>query len=66
MTAEIHNLDRGAFVRELLAARPHRYDLRAWSDGYQIFDRGELIATFHGPQFALAGRLLRLLREDAK
>jgi hypothetical protein len=44
---------------------PERYDLRQWFDGWKIYDRGDLIATFHGPQLDLAGKLLRLLREDA-
>lgn len=66
------NLNRGAFVRELLGPRAiptpptERYELRTWADGYRIFDRGELIASFHGPQLDLAWRLLKALRADAE
>lgn len=69
MTAEIHTLNRGAFIRELLEARRSpapRYDLRTWAHGYAIYENGDVVATIHGPQFDLAARLLRLLREDAK
>lgn len=47
-------------------APPERYVLHAGLDGYVIRDRGEVIATFHGPQFGLASRLLGMLKaEDA-
>lgn len=42
-----------------------RFQLRAWIDGYAIYDRGIRISTIHGPQFSLACRLLRLLRDVA-
>jgi hypothetical protein len=60
--------NRGSFVRELLAALRSpapRYTLYANLDGYCITERGEVIATIHGPQFELASRLLRMLQEDA-
>jgi hypothetical protein len=56
----------GAFVRELLGSPRERYDLRAWVHGYAIYDRGDVIATFHGPQFDLASKVLRLLREEER
>lgn len=46
--------------------RSDRYDLRSWSDGYAIYDHGQLVATFHGPQFDLAGRVLMSLRAEDK
>lgn len=60
--------NHSAFIRELMGdsyvdqPRPERYELRAFSDGYRITDRGELIATFHGPQYELAAGLLRRLK----
>lgn len=43
-----------------------RYDLRGWANGYAIYDNGDLICTFHGPQWDLASATLRRLREDAE
>lgn len=66
MTAEIHTLNRGAFIRELLEARRSpapRYDLRTWAHGYAIYENDEVVATIHGPNIELASRLLRMLRE---
>lgn len=42
-----------------------RFTLRPWSNGYVIYDRGQLICTFHGPQWGLASATLKRLREDA-
>lgn len=57
---------RGSFVRELMERRAQpadRYELHAWTDGYVIRDRGEVICRFHGPQSGLASKVLRLLVE---
>jgi hypothetical protein len=45
-------------------AERERFELRAWSGGYAIYDRGGLICTFHGPQYDRAAKVMRLLRED--
>jgi hypothetical protein len=43
-----------------------RYQLRGWAGGYRIYDHGELICTFHGPQFDLAAKTLRRLKDEAE
>jgi hypothetical protein len=45
---------------------PPRFDIRGYVDGWQIFDRGELIVTVRGPRFEFASKILRQLREDAE
>jgi hypothetical protein len=45
---------------------PPRFDIRGHFDGWQIFDRGELIVTVRGPRFEFASKILRQLREDAE
>lgn len=59
----------GCFITELMALRQpvepvERYRLFATADGYAIRDRGVVIARFEGPQFELAGKLLRLLKAE--
>lgn len=44
---------------------PERYDLTATLDGYAIYDFGQRIATFEGPQLGLASKLLRSLKAEA-
>lgn len=61
-----------AFIRELLGdayvdqPASDRYDLHGWDDGYEITDRGEVICVFRGPQWELAGKVLRLLKADVE
>lgn len=43
-----------------------RFQLRGWSGGYAIYDREDLIATFHGPQIDLAWATVQRLREGAR
>lgn len=57
-------------VRSMLLAsveliEGERYELRSWVDGYRIYDRGEVICVFHGPQFDLASKVLRMLRDES-
>jgi hypothetical protein len=42
-----------------------RYQLRGWVGGYRVTDRGEVIVTVHGPNFALASKIYRDLRDAA-
>jgi len=43
-----------------------RFQLRGWAGGYHIYDRGEVICTFHGPNVDLAWKTLCRLRDDAR
>lgn len=57
-------------VRSMLLAsveliEGERYELRSWVDGYEITDRGEVICVFHGPQFDLASKVLRMLKDES-
>jgi hypothetical protein len=42
-----------------------RYQLRGWGDGYRVTDRGQVVTTVHGPNFALASKIYRDLRDAA-
>lgn len=62
--------NHSAFIRELLGdayvdqPAPGRYEARGFIDGIKIYDHGEVICTFHGPQLALAAKVLRLLKAE--
>lgn len=68
---EVRN-NHSAFVRELLGdayvdqPKPERYVLSPSLDGYEIRERGDLIATFRGPQYERAAKVLRMLKAEAR
>jgi hypothetical protein len=41
-----------------------RFSLQAWAGGYAIYDGADLVCTFHGARFDLAGKTLRLLEAE--
>lgn len=56
---------RGALRASVELIEGERYELRSWVDGYRIYDRGEVICVFHGPQFDLASKVLLMLKDES-